>query len=129
MNAIRLNVVCCEASDEKYSTVVELEIDSSVVDQTLLESAEQELPAGESRGLHNAAPHPAHGVVTYLQQVNSGSFSVFYGNPDDLRELVLSAGDWVAFMDDQGPGHASQVGPNGVQRTFRILKGHLTLPS
>jgi hypothetical protein len=93
----------------------------------VLESSEQQLAAGDSRDLHNAAHHAEHGPVTYLQQVTSGGFSVFVGAPDDLQETFFGKGTFVAFIDDQGPGHGSKVGPDGVTRTFRILKGHLSV--
>ena len=44
------------------------------------------------------------------------------------RNGYIGAGRPVAFMDDHGPGHSSKVGPDGVWRTLRELKGHLQLP-
>ncbi len=127
MSQLKVSVVCCEKTAEKYSRIVETELDSEVIEERVIEVSEQQLPAGESRELHNAAHHAQHGPVTYLQQVNSGGFSVFVGAPDNLQETFFGAGSLVAFMDDQGPGHGSKVGPDGVQRTFRILKGHLSV--
>ena len=128
MSKLRISVVCCDNSPAKLSRIVEIELDSVAVDERALSAAEQQLAAGDARGLHNAAHHAEHGPVTYLQQVNEGGFSVFVGAPEDLRETFIGTGSLVAFMDDQGPGHGSKVGPEGVQRTLRILKGHLPVP-
>lgn len=125
MSSVNIDVVCCDLTQDKHSRVVEVTIDEAELERRTLESVEQELPAGESRGLHNATHHPEHGVVTYLQQVHSGGFAVRFGAPDDLQERFYDAGTWVAFIDDEGPGHASKVGQDGVSRTFRILRGHL----
>ena len=127
MSKLKVSVVCCDTSAAKYSQIVEIEIESSVIDERLQETIEQEAAANEARGLHNAAHHAEYGPVTYLQQVNEGGFSIFVGEPDKQQETFFGAGSLVAFIDDEGPGHASKVGPDGVKRTLRILKGHLGL--
>ena len=99
-----------------------------MLDELVMETTEQHLAAGEEKGLHNAAHHAEQGPVTYLQEVHEGGFSVFVGAPDSLQESFIGDGCLVAFMDDQGPGHGSKVGPDGVRRTLRVLKGHLQLP-
>jgi len=125
MNEIKISIVCCDDTPEQHSKIVAAAIDESILTSRLLDSAEQILPPHEAKGLHNAAPHPDHGLVTYLQQVNEGGFAVLVGDPDDLQETYFGAGAYVGFIDSEGPGHASKVGPDGVKRTFRILKGHL----
>ena len=65
--------------------------------------------------------------MTYFQQVNRGGFTVIVGAPDDLRETWFGTRSFVAFIDDDGPGHGSRVGPDGVQRTLRVLNGHIDL--
>ena len=112
-------------SPEKLSQIVESELDSAQLDELVLDTIEQTVAASEAKGLHNAAHHAEHGAVTYLQQVNAGGFSVLFGRPNELQEASFAAGSYVAFIDDQGPGHGSKVGPDGVQRTLRVLKGHL----
>jgi hypothetical protein len=123
MSKLKITVVCCDSSPAKLSQFVETETDSTLLDELVVDTVEQQLGAHEARNLHNAAHHAEHGPVTYLQQVNVGGFSVFVGAPDDLQERYFGAGSLVAFIDDQGPGHASKVGPDGVQRTLRVLKG------
>ena len=122
---LTINVVCCEDSPEKFSQIVQAELDDALLDEPLLESAEQQVAAGEARGLHNAAHHEEHGPVTYLQQVHEGGFTVLFGGPDSQQETFFGAGSYVAFIDDEGPGHGSKVGPEGVKRTLRVLKGHI----
>jgi len=124
---MKISVVCCDDSPEKNSRIVEVQVDSATIDQRVLDTIEQELPADEAKGLHNAAHHAEHGPVTYLQTVNTGGFSVLVGKPEDLQQSFFAAGSSVAFIDDQGPGHASKVGPDGVQRTLRILNGHIAI--
>ena len=128
MSRLKISVVCCDNTREKLSQIVETEVEAASLDEHVLETIEQQLAAGESKGLHNAAHHGEHGPVTYLQEVHEGGFSVFVGAPDSLRETFIGAGCYVAFIDDQGPGHGSKVGPDGVRRTLRVLKGHLSLP-
>ena len=125
MNKQKISVVCCDNSDLQLSQIVDIEIDPSLISERLLNTAEQMLNAGEARGLHNAAHHAEHGPVTYLQQVHEGGFFVLVGDPDNLTEHYFGAGCFVAFIDSEGPGHGSRVGPDGVLRTFRMLKGHL----
>jgi len=102
-------------------------MESAALDDLELERIEQELAAGEARDLHNAAHHAEHGPVTYLQQVREGGFSVLVGEPDNLKPAFFGAGTHVAFIDDEGPGHGSEVGSEVVKRTLRILKGHLAV--
>jgi len=125
MSMLKISVVCCDNSPAKLSRIVETEVDAALLDELTLETIEQQLAAGEAKGLHNAAHRPGHGPVTYLQEVHKGGFSVFVGKADHLQERFFAAGSLVAFIDDQGPGHASKVGPEGVHRTLRVLKGHL----
>lgn len=125
MSELKLSIVCCDNSPQKFSQIVETSIDSSLIDERVLETAEQEVAANEEKGMHNASSHPEHGSVTYLQQVNEGGFSVLHGDPENLQSTFFGAGSYVAFVDEEGPGHASKVGPDGVKRTFRILRGQL----
>ena len=125
MSTLTISVVCCDDTAAKHTQIISIDVDSSVVDQMVVETAEQELEAGLARGLHNAAHHDEHGPVTYLQNVHSGGFFVTVGDPNQLKETFFGPGSLVAFIDDQGPGHGSKVGPEGVVRTMRILKGHL----
>ncbi len=125
MSTLTIRLVCCSDTADRHTQILSQDFDSSVVDQMVIETVEQELDAGVERGLHNAAHHPEHGPVTYLQKVNSGGFFVTVGDPDNLEETFFGAGSLVAFTDDEGPGHGSRVGPDGVQRTMRVLKGHL----
>lgn len=125
MTSINVSVVCCDHSNSEQSKIVDIEIDRASIEERLLDTADQILPAGEAKGLHNAAHHTQHGPVTYLQQVNEGGFYVLTGDPNNLQETFFGPGSYVAFIDDQGPGHASRVGPDGVRRTFRMLHGHL----
>lgn len=125
MTQLNISVVCCDGTADKYSQLVETTLDSDAMEARVLETVEQDVAANEERELHNAAHHPEHGPVTYLQQVNEGGFSVFVGPSDNLRETFFGAGSLVAFIDDEGPGHGSRVGPDGVKRTLRVLKGHL----
>ena len=123
MNKIR--VICCSASAGKFSQIVDFELDLDAVE--LLETHEQQLGPHVTRDMHNAAHHDTHGPVTYLQEVTEGGFAVYVGPPDQLTEHFIGAGEMAAFMDDEGPGHGSKVGPDGVKRTMRIIKGHLPL--
>ena len=126
---IHLSLVCCDDSPNKLSRVVQVEIDAALLEDRLISTAEQELAADEAKGLHLAAHHPDHGIVTYLQQVNEGGFFVYVGDPKNLQEHWFGPGTLVAFNDDQGPGHASKVGPQGCKRTFRMLRDHLQVPT
>lgn len=121
-----IRVICCDDSPQKYSQIVEFDLDLDSAE--ILETTEQQLGPHFPRDMHNAAHHETHGAVTYLQQVNEGGFAVYVGPPDQLEEHFIGAGQMAAFMDDQGPGHGSKVGPEGVKRTLRVLKGHLELP-
>ncbi|MDG1893617.1 MAG: hypothetical protein P8J37_01785 [Fuerstiella sp.] len=129
MSMLKISVVCCDNTSENISQIVETEVDSTLLDELVLETTEQQLAAGEEKGLHNAAHHADHGPVTYLQEVHEGGFTVLVGAPDSLQETFIGVGCLVAFIDDEGPGHASKVGTDGVRRTLRVLKGHLALPS
>lgn len=125
MDLIPLHVVCCQPASPHYSQLRETSLARTEFEGRVLRTVEQNLPAGEARELHNAAHDPEHGPVTYVQQVHEGGFSVFVGPPDQLRETFFGPGSYVAFMDDRGPGHASKVGPHGIRRTLRVLRGHL----
>lgn len=124
---ISISVVCCQDTADKHSQIVPLQIDASLLSERLISQADQELPANEAKGLHLAAEHDEHGPVTYVQQVNEGGFFVYVGDPDDLTEHWFGPNTYVAFIDSQGTGHSSKVGPDGCKRTFRMLKGHLEL--
>lgn len=128
MSILKISLVCCDDTPAQLTRIVETELDSALLDKLVVETIEQELEAGVARDLHNAAHHPEHGPVTYFQQVHQGGFSVFVGAADNLQETFFGAGSLVAFIDDQGPGHGSKVGPAGVRRTMRILKGLLPIP-
>lgn len=125
MAELKISVVCCDETAEKRSRIVETTLDRSKLDELVLDTAEQEVAANEAKGLHNAAEHAEYGPVTYLQQVNEGGFSVLVGDPENLQDVFFGPGTYVAFIDSEGPGHGSKVGPDGVKRTFRLLKGHL----
>lgn len=125
MSALKISVVCCDDSVEKRSRIVEVEVDSATIEARTLDTIAQQLDANEAKGLHNAAHHAEHGPVTYLQEVQTGGFAVLVGDPTNLQSVFFGPGQYVGFMDDQGPGHGSQVGPDGVTRTLRIVKGHL----
>ena len=127
MDTKKLYVVCCDTTSNKHSRIVEIELPQSQIDELLLETIEQDVAANEEREMHNAAHHAEHGPVTYLQQVHAGGFSVFVGAEGALAETFFGPGSLIAFMDDEGPGHASKVGPDGVKRTLRVLKGHLAV--
>jgi len=102
-------------------------MDTDAISQRTIRTEEQTVDANAERELHNAAHDSEHGSVTYLQQVHSGGFSVSVGPPDSLTESWFPGGSFVAFMDDDGPGHRSKVGPERVQRTLHVLRGHLDL--
>ncbi len=125
MSTLKIHVVCCDDTPEKFTKIVVAEIDEAFIASRLLETTEQVLPPNLARGFHNAALHEEHGVVTYFQQVNEGGFFVSVGDPENPQETFFGVGSLIAFMDTEGPGHASKVGPEGVKRTFRLLKGHL----
>jgi len=129
MTSFKISVVCCDTSSSQLSQIVDIKIDGPLIEERLLGKADQSLPAGEVKCLHNAAHHSQHGPVTYLQQVNEGGFYVLTGDPENLQETFFGPGSYVAFIDDKGPGHASRVGPDGVKRTFRMLQGHLEVGS
>lgn len=120
-----IRVICCDDSAEKYSRIVDFDLDLDSVE--VLETIEQQLGPHFPRDMHNAAHHETHGPVTYLQHVKAGGFAVYVGSPDQLTEHFIGEGQMAAFMDDTGPGHGSKVGPEGVTRTLRVLKGHLDL--
>ena len=120
-----IKVICCSNTPEKFSQIVDHQLDLDSME--VLETIEQQLGPHFPRDLHNAAHHEQHGAVTYLQEVKEGGFAVYVGPPDQLTEHFIGPGMMAAFMDDQGPGHGSKVGPDGVKRTLRVLKGHLEL--
>lgn len=125
MSHMRVSIVCCDDSPEKFSHVVETAIQHGDWEDMVISTELQEIPPGTTREFHNAAHHPEHGPVTYFQEVHEGGFSVGTGDPAKPQETFFGPGSWVAFTDDQGPGHSSQVGPSGVKRTLRVLKGLL----
>ena len=100
-------------------------MDSATIETRTLDTISQQLDANEAKGLHNAAHYAEHGPVTYLQEVQAGGFAVLVGDPADLQSVFFGPGKYVGFIDDEGPGHGSKVGPDGVTRTLRILQGHL----
>ena len=120
-----IKVICCGSTPEKFSQIVDHQLDLDSME--VLETIEQQLGPHFPRDMHNAAHHETHGAVTYLQEVKEGGFAVYVGPPDQLTEHFIGPGMMAAFMDDQGPGHGSKVGPEGVKRTLRVLKGHLDL--
>ena len=121
----RASVVCCENTPQKNTRIVDIDLDMSAIEPRVIEIIEQQLEANTERELHNAAHHDVHGPVTYLQQVHDGGFFVSVGEPGNLTERFFGPGTLVAFMDDEGPGHGSRVGPDGIVRTLRVIKGHL----
>lgn len=127
MSQLKISVVCCDNSPEKLSRIVEIEVDSAAIQERVLDTIEQTATANEAKGLHNAAHHAEHGPVTYLQEVKEGGFAVLFGDPTSQQETFFGPGSYVGFTDDAGPGHGSKVGPDGVVRTLRILKGHLDI--
>ncbi|MGB7347133.1 MAG: hypothetical protein WBD20_23120 [Pirellulaceae bacterium] len=126
-NKISLSIVCCQSNPNQHSQIVSVEIDAAILSDRLISEAEQVLAADEAKGLHLAAEHEEHGPVTYVQQVTEGGFFVYVGDPNSLTEHWFGPGTFVAFIDSQGTGHASKVGPDGCKRTFRMLKGHLAV--
>ncbi|QDT11400.1 hypothetical protein [Planctomycetes bacterium K23_9] len=124
-NKISISLVCCQDTPAQHSQIVTIEANTSVLSDQLISEAQQNLDANESKGLHLAAEHETHGPVSYVQQVNEGGFFVYVGDPAALTEHWFGPGSYVAFVDSQGTGHASKVGPEGCKRTFRMLKGHL----
>ena len=127
MTMVPVSIICCDTTPDMLSRIVTVEMSRSQIDELVVETIDQNVAAGEEREMHNAAHHAEHGPVTYLQHVKEGGFSVFVGRKEALQETFFGPDSWVAFMDDQGPGHASKVGPDGVKRTLRVLKGHLSL--
>lgn len=125
MSQLKISVVCCDDSSEKLSRIVEVEVASAVIESRTLDTIPQQGAANDAKDLHNAAHHAEHGPVTYLQEVQEGGFAVLVGDPANLQSVFFGPGMYVGFMDDEGPGHGSKVGPDGVVRTLRILKGHL----
>ena len=121
----KIRVVCCDTSPSRFSCFVGYDLDLASLEDRVLLTEPQELAANFEREMHNAAHHAEHGPVTYLQEVHEGGFSIFAGDPGNLQEEFFGPGEFVAFMDDEGPGHSSKVGPDGIKRTMRVLKGHL----
>ncbi len=124
--AIKVSLVRCAEMPTKPSEMASTTLTPAALAEKTITTAQQNLDANEAKGLHLAAAHPEHGQVTYLQEVTEGGFFVYVGEPDALEEHWFGAGDWVAFNDDAGSGHASKVGPDGCTRTFRMLRGHLS---
>ena len=120
-----IKVICCSDTPERFSQIVNFDL--HLDEMEVLETIDQQLGPHYPRDLHNAAHHEQHGAVTYLQEVHEGGFAVYVGPPDSLEEHFIGPGMMAAFMDDEGPGHGSKVGPEGVKRTLRVIKGHLPL--
>ncbi len=125
--SIPISVVCCQANAQKHTHIVSKEMDESVLTENLISQTVQELQTGKANDLHLAALHEEYGKVTYLQHVTQGGFFVYVGDPENLTEHWFGEGQYVAFIDSEGTGHASRVGPDGCTRTFRLLKGHLSV--
>ena len=107
MSQRKISVVCCDDTPEKHSQIVEIEVDSAVIEERTLDTIPQQANANDAKGLHNAAHHAEHGPVTYLQEVREGGFAVLVGDPANLQSVFFGAGTYVGFMDDEGPGHGS----------------------
>lgn len=122
---IELSLVRCSKTDDKRSEIVPTTLDRVVLEDRLISETVQDLEPNLARGLHLAATHEEHGLVTYLQHVTEGGFFVYVGEPSNLQEHWFGEGSWVAFNDHEGSGHASKVGPEGCKRTFRLLHGNL----
>ena len=122
---IALSLVRCDSTRDKRSEIVQASISQADLESRLIRQAEQVVAANEAKGLHLAAADEEHGLVTYVQEVTEGGFFVYVGDPDELQEHWVGAGSWIGFIDHEGTGHASKVGPDGVKRNFRMLKGHL----
>ena len=115
-----------DGSEAGTAEVVRMEVEQSEIESRMISRTEETLPAGRARGLHLAENHPEHGPVTYLQEILSGEFFVYVGQPDNLQEHVFREGDWAGFIDNQGLGHASRVGDNGCSRRFHFLRGQIS---
>jgi hypothetical protein len=76
-------------SGRRLSEFVDISLDSSLLEARVIETAVQVLAPNEAKGLHNAAHHPEHGAVTYMQEVTEGGFSVFVGDPKKAGRAVL----------------------------------------
>ncbi|HBV64943.1 MAG TPA: hypothetical protein DEF45_18195 [Rhodopirellula sp.] len=124
--AIKVSLVRCATMPLKRSEMASATLLPAAIAEKTIATVQQKLNANEAKGLHLAAAHPEHGQVTYLQEVTEGGFFVYVGEPDALQEYWFGVGDWVAFNDDAGSGHASKIGPDGCTRTFRMLRGHLS---
>lgn len=122
---IALSLVRCASTSDKKSEIVQASISRADLEARLIRQEEQVVAANEAKGLHLAAADEEHGLVTYLQEVTEGGFFVYVGDPDELQEHWVGQGAWVGFIDHEGSGHASKVGPDGVKRNFRMLQGHL----
>ena len=124
--AIKVSLVRCATMPLKRPEMASATLLPAAIAEKTIATVQQKLNANEAKGLHLAAAHPEHGQVTYLQEVTEGGFFVYVGEPDALQEYWFGVGDWVAFNDDAGSGHASKIGPDGCTRTFRMLRGHLS---
>ena len=91
-------------SGRRLSEFVDISLDSSLLEARVIETAVQVLAPNEAKGLHNAAHHPEHGAVTYMQEVTEGGFSVFVGDPKKLEERyfgVRAASSQLARLPGQ----------------------------
>jgi hypothetical protein len=122
---LEMSLVRTQSAPEGRSEMVSIQVDRALIEERLISRTEEVLEAGRSRDLHLAADHPTHGPVTYLQHITAGTFFVYVGSPEQLDEHVFGPGDWVAFNDNHGLGHASKVGPEGCTRMFHLLRGQL----
>lgn len=122
---LSMSLVRSDASEAGTAEIITIEVEVSEIKNRLVSKTAETLPAGRARGLHLAEDHAEYGPVTYLQEITEGSFFVYVGPADELQEHVFRPGDWVGFIDNQGLGHASKVGPEGCSRNFHLLKGQL----
>ena len=107
-DSIEMGLVRCAATDDKRSELIATTLDRAELEKRLISESQQELAADEAKGLHLAATHQEHGLVTYLQQVTEGGFFVYVGDPsnpirghhvgsDDQHPLIA----WIARFDER----------------------------
>ena len=123
-NLTPITVVRFEDTKRKLSIFVDVAVDIQLLQERQLGTETvEELPKDTSHGLRNAAHHPEHGVVTYMQEVQKGGVFVYVNDPKKLQERFFGPGSWVAFQDAKGPGHAQRVGPDGATVRTILIKG------
>ncbi len=125
-DTLEMSLVRARCVPDGRSEIISIRVDRDLIEERLISRTEEVLEPGRSRALHLAADHPLHGPVTYLQHITAGAFFVYVGSPEQLEEHVFGPGDWVAFNDNHGLGHASKVGPDGCTRMFHLLRGQLS---